>query len=142
MSATSLTCCKGFVSGCGIPASTVALVSAVCCSLKPGQLWWWLQTDGVSRINTPVEYGYRLDMTRFCTLDACSDGWGPEYELGSVVMHYGHTARSGHYTYMHQWKDGCWYLRDDAQPLRRVPDPLDARTLVVWLIFHRVPPQG
>ncbi len=133
---------KGFVPGCSIPASTVALVSDVCCSFKPSHLWWWLQNNVNARINTPMEYGHRLDMTRFCTLDACSDGWGPEYELGSVVMHHGHTARGGHYTYVHKWRDGSWYWRNDAQPLQCMPDPLDARTLVVGLVFHRVPPQG
>ncbi|KAL0029261.1 hypothetical protein WJX79_006083 [Trebouxia sp. C0005] len=98
--------------------------------------------DTRSKDHRPVEYNHRLDMTRFCTLGACSDGWGPEYELGSVVMHHGHTARGGHYTFMHKWRDGIWYLRNDDQPLRRVLDPLTAHMDVVGLVFHRVPPQG
>ena len=117
-------------------------MSVACCSLKPSQLWWWLQGDTRSKDHRPVEYNHRLDMTRFCTLGACSDGWGPEYELGSVVMHHGHTARGGHYTFMHKWRDGIWYLRNDDQPLRRVLDPLTAHMDVVGLVFHRVPPQG
>ncbi len=132
---------KGFVPGCSIPASTVVLAFVSCCSFKPSHLWW-LQWDVNARINTAVEYGHRLDMTRFCTLDACSDGWGAGYELGSVVMHHGYTAKGGHYTYAHKWRNGNWYWRNDDQPLQRMPDPLDARTLVVGLVFHRVPPQG
>ena len=90
--------------------------------------------------NAAVNYPMKLDMARFSTQGALSDGWGSHYNLGGVLMHHGDTATSGHYTYMHQISSGSWYVRNDNQPQQRVGDPLRQRQAVAGLVYHRSAP--
>ena len=113
----------------------------VCCLLNAPMTVAVVQ-DGkcTAKIVRAVDYPLRLDMSKFSTHDALSDGWGPEYELGGLVLHWGSDRDSGHYTYAHKVCSGGWVMRDDDKEVLVVADPLDFKSGVVGLVYHRIPP--
>ena len=91
--------------------------------------------------NRRLQYTDCLDMRKYSTHGALSDGWGSVYRLGRIGLHTGGSAAGGHYQLL-QKVGADWLLRDDANVPLRVShqEAMSQRHGTCVLVYFRTPP--
>ena len=91
--------------------------------------------------NRQLQYTESLDLHKYITHGALSDGWGSVYQLGRIGLHTGGSARGGHYKLLQKVGAG-WLLRDDANAPQRIShkEAMAQRHEPCVLVYFRTPP--